>query len=110
MVDEKNLKTIIENILSEMADGNVDLSNDVQSAIAVKVTETVAQNDVEDGCIPDITEVDIKKQFLVPHAEDPEGYQKMKQFTPARLGLWRAGTRYKTQSTLRFRADHAAAQ
>lgn len=110
MVDEKNLKTIIENILSEMADGNVDLSNDVQSAIAVKVTETVAQNDVEDGCIPDITEVDIKKQFLVPHAEDPESYQKMKQFTPARLGLWRAGTRYKTQSTLRFRADHAAAQ
>lgn len=34
----------------------------------------------------------------------------MKQMTPARLGLWRAGPRYKTETILRFRADHAVAQ
>lgn len=34
----------------------------------------------------------------------------MKAFSPARLGVGRAGTRYMTSSTLRFRADHAAAQ
>ena len=31
----------------------------------------------------------------------------MKAFSPARLGVGRAGTRYMTSSTLRFRADHA---
>lgn len=64
----------------------------------------------EEAYLPDITEVDIKKQFFVPKASDEEGYLRMKAFTPARLGLWRAGPRYKTQSMLRFRADHAAAQ
>ncbi len=34
----------------------------------------------------------------------------MKAKTPARLGIGRAGTRYKTETVLRFRADHAAAQ
>ena len=34
----------------------------------------------------------------------------MKAFSPTRLGVGRAGTRYMTSSTLRFRADHAAAQ
>lgn len=34
----------------------------------------------------------------------------MKEKTPARLGVGRAGTRYKTITALRFRADHAAAQ
>ena len=33
----------------------------------------------------------------------------MKAFSPARLGVGRR-TRYMTSSTLRFRADHAAAQ
>lgn len=34
----------------------------------------------------------------------------MKAKTPARLGLGRAGARYKTITALRMRADHAAAQ
>ena len=34
----------------------------------------------------------------------------MKAKTPARLGIGRAGARYKTATMLRVRADHAAAQ
>ena len=60
--------------------------------------------------LDDITKIDLRKQFLVPHPHDREGYLKIKSFTPARLGMWRAGCRYKTASVLRFRADHAAAQ
>jgi len=60
--------------------------------------------------LDDITEIDIKKQLLVPDPCDRKGYLEMKSHTPARLGLWRCGTRYKTQAALRFRADHAAAQ
>ncbi|MGX7351525.1 ethanolamine ammonia-lyase subunit EutC [Enterococcus canis] len=69
-----------------------------------------ATTTVEDGMIDDITEVDIRKALYVPDPHDREGYLKMKSYTPARLGVWRAGTRYMTQSSLRFRADHAAAQ
>lgn len=61
-------------------------------------------------CLDDITEIDLRKQLLVPEPADREGYMKMKEKTPARLGVWRAGPRYKTITTLRFRADHAAAQ
>ena len=36
--------------------------------------------------------MDIQEQFLVPNAINEEAYRKIKKFTPARLGLWRAGT------------------
>jgi ethanolamine ammonia-lyase small subunit len=51
-----------------------------------------------------------KEQFFVPNPEDREGYLRIKEFTPARIGVWRAGPRYNTFSMLRFRADHATAQ
>ncbi|MEG2960774.1 MAG: ethanolamine ammonia-lyase subunit EutC, partial [Cetobacterium sp.] len=35
---------------------------------------------------------------------------KYKRKTPARVGISRAGTRYTTETMLRFRADHASAQ
>ncbi len=61
-------------------------------------------------CLPDITEIDLRKQFLVKNARDKEGYLAMKAKTPARLGIGRAGARYRTETMLRVRADHAAAQ
>jgi len=90
MIDKKQLKSIIASVLQETDFG----------------LKTVDHNEMLD----DITEVDIRKQFLVPNPADEAGYLKMKEKTPARLGLWRTGPRYKTQPMLRFRADHAAAQ
>ena len=105
------LKDMIKSILSEMVDEtNTGSSDYAHSATAIKNPQNQAHSEIESGFIPDITEVDIRKQFLVPNPADKEGYLKMKSFTPARLGLWRAGTRYKTEPSLRFRADHAAAQ
>ena len=60
--------------------------------------------------VPDITELDLRKLYLTEGAKDPEGFRRLKQRTPARLGSGRAGPRYKTVTMLRFRADHAAAQ
>ena len=60
--------------------------------------------------VPDVTELDLRKLYLVDNAADPEGYRRLKERTPARLGSGRAGPRYKTLTMLRFRADHAAAQ
>ncbi|MDR1061378.1 MAG: ethanolamine ammonia-lyase subunit EutC, partial [Clostridiales bacterium] len=65
---------------------------------------------VEDGFVDDITATTTKQQFFVPNPANRDGYLRMKEFTPGRIGVWRAGPRYNTLSMLRFRADHATAQ
>lgn len=106
-MDEKELKKMIEAILNDMGEDKAPAPAAVASQVAQKLEE---KSVVEDGMIDDITEVDIRKQLLVKNPHDKEGYLKMKAYTPARIGVGRTGTRYMTQSSLRFRADHAAAQ
>ena len=60
--------------------------------------------------VPDVTQLDLRKLYLVEDPANAEKYRKMKERTPARLGSGKAGARYKTLTMLRFRADHAAAQ
>ena len=60
--------------------------------------------------LPDVTEVDLRRQYLVPDPQNGPAFLDLKLKTPARLGLSRAGARYKTETMLRMRADHAAAQ
>ena len=60
--------------------------------------------------VPDVTQLDLRRLYLVNNPENGEKYKKMKLRTPARLGSGKAGARYKTLTMLRFRADHAAAQ
>lgn len=106
-MDEKELKKMIEAILNDMGEDKAPAPAAVANQVAQKLE---AKSVVEDGMIDDITEVDIRKQLLVKNPHDKEGYLKMKAYTPARIGVGRTGTRYMTQSSLRFRADHAAAQ
>ncbi len=65
---------------------------------------------VEDGCIPDVSAVDIRKQYLVKNPEHGEEYAELKAYAPCRLGIGKAGARYKTDPMLQFRAAHSAAQ
>ena len=58
----------------------------------------------------DVSNMDLRKLYMVKDAADGERFRKMKLHTPARLGCGKAGARYKTLTMLRFRADHAAAQ
>lgn len=64
----------------------------------------------EADCLPDLAEIDISKKVYVPHPAKPEQLLNMRAATPARIGVWRAGTRYLTETQLRFLADHAAAR
>jgi ethanolamine ammonia-lyase small subunit len=103
MISEKELKVIVEQVLSEMS--NKDFAE------SKKDTGT-SQSDVDhidDNELSDITMVDMRKQLLVPSPENKEDYLQMKAKTSARVGVWRAGPRYKTETLLRFRADHAVA-
>ena len=60
--------------------------------------------------VEDVSQLDLRKLYLVENPADKASYAKLKARTPARLGSGRAGPRYKTLTMLRFRADHAAAQ
>ena len=60
--------------------------------------------------VDDVTDLDLRKLYLVENPADGDRFRKMKLKTPARLGCGKAGARYKTLTMLRFRADHAAAQ
>ncbi|AVD34858.1 ethanolamine ammonia-lyase subunit EutC [Clostridioides difficile] len=103
-MNEKDLKALVEQLVGQMVG---ELDTNVVSETVKKATEVVVDNN---ACIDDITEVDIRKQLLVKNPKDAEAYLDMKAKTPARLGIGRTGTRYKTETVLRFRADHAAAQ
>jgi len=104
-MDEKDLRSIIEQVLTEM---NVSGAKPAEKAAAACACESAPE--VEDGCIPDITEIDIRKQYLVKNPENGEEYAELKMNAPCRLGIGKAGARYKTLPQLMFRAAHSAAQ
>ena len=105
-MDEQQLKNMVERLIEEML-ANDAPAQDKNAAAACHREET---KNIEDGCLDDITEIDLKKQLLVDHPHNAQALLAMKAKTPARLGIGRAGTRYKTITALRVRADHAAAQ
>ena len=104
-MDQKDLKAIIEQVLAEM-----NISGAEAAAAAPAVAAAVGCPGVEDGCIPDVTEVDIRTQYLVKNPEHGEEYAELKANAPCRLGIGKAGARYKTDPQLQFRAAHSAAQ
>ena len=64
----------------------------------------------EGGSAEDVSAIDLRKLYLTENPQNGAEYLKLKARTPARLGMGKAGPRYKTLTMLRFRADHAAAQ
>ena len=96
-------KEDLRNIVAQML-------NELQPAPTVKASDYAPTKHIEGGAIADVTAIDLRKQYLVSQPHDARAFQSLKEKTPARLGAGRAGTRYKTITMLRFRADHAAAQ
>lgn len=109
-MNQDNLKTIIEQVLREM-----NIQSDSPSAVSAAVPTAAADGVCgepapDSGWIPDITEIDIRKQYLVDNPEHGEEYAALKAYAPCRLGIGKAGARYKTEPLLQFRAAHSAAQ
>ena len=107
-MNKQELSTLVESILKEM-----DPEPTVKASDYKPDTPGPEKKDthLHDGdFVEDITELNLRKLYLTDHPQDAEGFRKLKEKTPARLGSGRAGPRYKTLTMLRFRADHAAAQ
>ena len=101
MIAEADIKKIIKQVLGEIENG-AKAARDEGRASVTKVL-------LDDGYVPDITQIDIGSLVSVPHPANAGVLAEMKRATPARIGVWRAGPKYRTETLLRFRADHAAA-
>ena len=106
-MNQEELKALVAQMLREHRPAAAEAAPEP----AVKASDyKPAVPAADGGILPDITAVDLRQQYLVEDPKDGQAFLALKAKTPARLGLGRAGTRYKTATMLRFRADHAAAQ
>lgn len=106
-MEQKDLRSIIEQVLKEM-----NITDEAGSGVQEVKQDTCDANspDIEAGIIPDVTEVDIREQYLVKEPLNGEEYAELKFNAPCRLGIGKAGARTKTMPLLQFRAAHSAAQ
>ena len=89
---------------------NLDQKEDTKEAGTSGCAACGGEPAIEEGCIPDVSAVDIRTQYLVENPENGEAYYDLKQYAPCRLGIGKAGARYKTDPVLQVRAAHSAAQ
>lgn len=104
-MNEKELRALVERMVAERM-GQVPTPQ--VKAADYRPMEPGPEGD--GGELPDIAQVDLRALYLVPNPRNGPAFLDLKRKTPARLGVYRAGARYKTQTMLRMRCDHAAAQ
>lgn len=119
MANNNDLKKIIEEVLRDIMgeDGQIlpqikDVRGTRFLGMEDKIlhSEIKEKDDVEEFTAEDLSKIDISSKIYVPSPFKPEQLDSLKRSTPARIAVWRSGTRYKTETMLRFLADHAAAR
>lgn len=108
---EEEIRSVVEQILEQMLDPK-EISAPKRTEVIQTTAEGLKKTESQGNgkCLDDITQINLRTQLLVENPKDSEGYLAMKAKTPARLGIGKAGARYRTATMLRVRADHAAAQ
>lgn len=106
-MDKQELKALVAELLKDMSVPEAAATTPAASTAAPAHTAQVPD---DSNYLDDITTIDLRKQYLVENPAQPESFLQLKARTPARIGVGRAGARYRTITQLRVRADHAAAQ
>lgn len=91
MLTHKDIQQVVEKVLKQ---------------INVESEDSICNND---NGVADLSAIDLKKHILVPDPHNGQGLLDLMSTTPARIGVWRAGPRPLTETSLRFRTDHAIA-
>lgn len=106
-MQEAELESLIKKVLEKM-DINI---NEASDSVSNKFNSNFSSSiSISDSSLEDLGDMDFRKEMKVPNPQNLETFTKLKQATPARIGIWRSGPRYTTRTMLRFRADHATAQ
>lgn len=110
-VENQLEKLIVENVIKELAKKGLLNDGSVAGSVTGNITCTDKPVDShETASSEEAVALPPADEVLVPNPINLEAIKRMKQITPARIGIWRAGARPKTVSWLRLQADHAAAQ
>ncbi len=104
-MENDKLKRIIADVLSEVMSSR-QAGNGHASAAVFRNNLNAA---CDDGEVPDLSAVDFSQILATPEPANGEAYLEIKRTSTARVGTWRAGPRYRTETYLRLRADHAKA-
>ncbi|MHB9093474.1 MAG: ethanolamine ammonia-lyase subunit EutC [Eubacteriales bacterium] len=108
MATEENLESmIVQNVLKELAK-NGFLQN-VKTASVPQVSETPTHRSIVNDADEYIELPPIGK-ILIHEPIHKETVAALKAMTPARIGVGRAGPRYRTTTLLHYLADHSQAQ
>ena len=107
-MNKQELTAMVAEILKDMGQEPMVKASDYKATVPNPEPRDTGASDGD--FVPDVSELNLRKLYLVDGPADGEKFRRMKERTPARLGSGRAGPRYKTLTMLRFRADHAAAQ
>lgn len=126
-MDDSKLSAIIEAVVRELVAAGAVRTNPpsvpspapatpppapAPSAAAPTWLTTTAPASHSALCIdlPDPAAPERRGKAQVDNPRDPAGVQALVAATPARIGVGRAGPRFKTRSLLLFQADHAITQ
>lgn len=101
-MNEQELKDLIAQVLKGM-DSGTEASPEKIKKMVEKSTDSLEQD------LKDITAIDLREVINLDAPFDKDTLLKYKKKTPARLAIGRVGARYKTNTYLRLRADHASA-
>lgn len=107
---ETELRALVEEMVKKMTNPNMHNDLTIEKSVTHTTDSATQSTTIENSALPDISKIDLRTQFLVDSPKNKEGFMEYKTKTPARIGIGKAGARYKTETMLRVRADHAAAQ
>lgn len=99
----------VQEVLTESAAQECGVSLKPHTEAVDQKAENTAPIMTGDGEVPDLSAIDFRKVISVPNPAHLEQFRELREKSAGRIGIWRAGPRYRTESYLRFRADHAAA-
>ncbi|MGL4367824.1 MAG: ethanolamine ammonia-lyase subunit EutC [Brevinemataceae bacterium] len=116
MIKDTELKNIINKVIAESQNKSSSVSvapfSNTNKPVEYKISQTSGKVNQRDN-VSDSSDIglkDLKEQILIDNPLHKEELIRLRRHTPARIAVGRAGTRYKTETILRFRADHATAQ
>lgn len=109
MISEQAIKDMVQQIVEQIVIEQKQAKEQRTQKAKIEGDAVDLNQFLDDEKLRDLTTEKIKDYFAVPNPENKEIYLSLKECTPARVGIWRAGPRYSTETLLRFRADHGVA-
>lgn len=101
---EEKVRLIVEQVLAELAKERKKQAGPAGDGLLGEIAAGSAEPP------GDLAGIESPKYLQVPNPVNGNLYEDMMTATPARIGVWRSGTRPLTDTLLRFRADHALAK